>query len=91
YYDWYAGSYYEYYNKNPNDILPWEVFKYAQENGVHLFDFGGAGHPNQSYGVRDYKQKFGGNTINTGRFIRVNKPFVYMIGKLGLKIWKLLR
>lgn len=85
-YDWYAGSYQSFYKKYPNDLLPWKVFLWGKENGYSKFDFGGAGNPNQPYGVRDYKKKFGGKLKEFGRFIRINKPLLYQIGKLGLKI-----
>ena len=42
-YDWYAGSYQEFYKKYPNDMIPWEVFLWGKKNGSLLFDFGGAG------------------------------------------------
>lgn len=87
-YDWFAGSFSEYYNKNPNDIIPWEVFKWGTQNGYKLFDFGGAGKPNIQYGVRDYKLKFGGDLVNFGRFENVHKPFLMIIGIFGLKLYK---
>jgi lipid II:glycine glycyltransferase (peptidoglycan interpeptide bridge formation enzyme) len=87
-YDWYAGSHKEFYNKYPNDLLPWEVFLWGKRNGYKIFDFGGAGKPGQPYGVRDYKKKFGGVFVNFGRFEKIHKPFMMKIGKLGLKIWQ---
>lgn len=85
-YDWYAGSYKDYYSMHPNDILPWEAFKWAREKGFERFDFGGAGHPLKPYGVRDYKKKFGGKQINHGRYIRVNKRILYGTIKFAFRI-----
>ena len=45
-YDFYAGSIKKFYNKYPNDLIPWEVFIWGKENGYRVFDFGGAGKPN---------------------------------------------
>jgi lipid II:glycine glycyltransferase (peptidoglycan interpeptide bridge formation enzyme) len=90
-YDWYAGSYKEYQKKNPNDLLTWEVFLWSKRNGYKVFDFGGAGRPGTPYGVRDYKLKFGGKVVNFGRYNKVHKPVLMKIGKLGLKVWKILR
>ena len=87
-YDWYAGAYQDYYNKYPNDLVPWKVFLWGKERGYKKFDFGGAGKPGIPYGVRDYKKKFGGEIINLGRFINVHSPFLYSIGKVGLKFYK---
>lgn len=90
-YDYYAGSKEEYYNKYPNDLLPWEVIKWGSENKMRIFDFGGAGHPNKEYGVREYKKKFGGELVNYGRFEIIHKPFLYKISKAGFKIMQKFR
>jgi lipid II:glycine glycyltransferase (peptidoglycan interpeptide bridge formation enzyme) len=90
-YDWYAGSRREYYNKYPNDLLPWEAFLWGKENGYKLFDFGGAGKPGKHYGVRDYKKQFGGGFVNFGRYEKIHKPGLMKLGKLSLKLWKKLR
>ena len=66
-YDFYAGSYAEYYSKYPNDLIPWEVFLWGKCEGYTCFDFGGAGKPNVPYGVREYKKKFGGDLVEHGR------------------------
>ena len=48
----------------------------------------GAGKPNEDYGVREFKSKFGGELVEFGRFERINNHFLYLIGKTGLKILK---
>jgi serine/alanine adding enzyme len=83
----YNGAYSEYYDKLPNDLIPWEMFKWAKNNGYNRYDWLGAGEPEVPYGVRDYKLKFGGEIQNYGRFEKINKPFLYNIGKLGLKLY----
>ena len=87
-YDWYAGSLREYYNKYPNDLLPWEVFKWGKENGYTLFDFGGAGRPDKKYGVRDFKKKFGGKLLNYGRFEKIHRPMKHRMAMIGFKLWQ---
>lgn len=78
-FDYYAGAYHAYYNKYPNDIIPWEVLKWGKKNGFVKFAFGGAGKPDIPYGVRDYKLKFGGELVNYGRFTRINYPLIYKV------------
>jgi lipid II:glycine glycyltransferase (peptidoglycan interpeptide bridge formation enzyme) len=90
-YDWYAGSYRNYYNKYPNDLLPWEAFLWGKKKGYKVFDFGGAGKPGKYYGVRDYKKQFGGEPVNFGRYEKIHKPALMKLGKLGLKLWQMIR
>lgn len=90
-YDWFAASSEEHLKYRPNDVLPWEVIKWGCQNGYDTFDFGGAGKPGQSYGVRDYKLKFGGTLVNFGRFQKTHKPISYfLVGNL-FKFWKYIR
>jgi lipid II:glycine glycyltransferase (peptidoglycan interpeptide bridge formation enzyme) len=51
----------------------------------------GAGKPDEAYGVRDFKAKFGGKEVEHGRFLCVTKPLLYNIGVLGVKILKKLK
>jgi len=90
-YDWYAGSFQAFYKKNPNDLIPWEVFKWGISSGYTIFDFGGAGNPNEKYGVRDYKLKFGGELVNYGRFVKIHHPILMFVAKQGFKLWRFLR
>ena len=87
-YDFYAGSMMKFYNKYPNDLIPWEVFKWGKENNYKVFNFGGAGKPDIPYGVRDYKKKFGGEFVNYGRYEKVHKPLLMQFGEVGLKMWQ---
>lgn len=87
-YDFYAGSYVSYLSKHPNDILPWEIFKWGKANGYTIFDFGGAGKPGVPYGVRDYKNKFGGKMVEYGRYEKIHHPLLMKIATTGFKIWQ---
>lgn len=88
-YDYYAGSYSNFYSKYPNDLLPWEVFKWAKKNGFTYFDFGGAGKPNVPYGVREYKKKFGGQLVNYGRYEAIHFPLLFGLARKLFALWKL--
>lgn len=72
----------------PSVLATWAPLAYAAENGLARFDFMGAGKPDQDYGVREFKSKFGGDLLNFGRFIKINQQWHYQMGKLGLKILK---
>ena len=68
----------------PTSVAIWGEMQYAAENGYPLFDFMGAGTPDEPYGVRDFKAEFGGELVEHGRFLCVRKPLLYAIGKLGV-------
>ena len=69
----------------PTSVAIWGEIQYAAENGYLLFDFMGAGTPDQPYGVRDFKSEFGGELVEHGRFLCIRKPLLYAIGKMGVK------
>ena len=73
----------------PSEVATYAGLQYAAENGYPKFDMMGAGKPNDGgYGVRDFKLKFGGELLELGRFDYVYKPFLYQVGKWGVKIMK---
>jgi len=81
-YDWYAGSLIEEKGKKPDEYLVWHILKWGMSNGYEVFDFGGAGSPEEEYGPREFKRRFGGKLIEPGRFKKVYKPRqLWMSGK----------
>ncbi|MFW6275599.1 MAG: lipid II:glycine glycyltransferase FemX [bacterium] len=72
----------------PSVLATWAPIEYAANNGFKYFDFMGAGKPDQDYGVREFKSKFGGELVDFGRFVRINKKLQYHVGKVGLEIIK---
>lgn len=88
-YEWFVcGKDSEIRGVYPSVLATWAPMEYAANIGLKYFDFMGAGKPDQDYGVREFKSKFGGELVNFGRFVRVNQKIHYQIGKLGLKILK---
>ncbi|MCK5059499.1 MAG: peptidoglycan bridge formation glycyltransferase FemA/FemB family protein, partial [Candidatus Aminicenantes bacterium] len=75
----------------PSVLATWAAIDYALKKGLRYFDFMGAGKPDQDYGVREFKSKFGGRLVNYGRFERINNKPLYLLGKLGLKVLGALR
>ncbi len=87
--EWYiCGLDHEYKSKGiyPSVMATYAGIQYAIEEGVPIFDFLGAGSPKDNYGVRNFKLKFGGKLANDGRFIRINKPLIYELASLWLKL-----
>lgn len=88
-YEWFVcGKDGEYKSIFPSSVATYAGIKYASEHGCTKFDMMGAGSPAESYGVRDFKAKFGGKLVEHGRFCYVCKPLLYQIGKLGVWILK---
>jgi lipid II:glycine glycyltransferase (peptidoglycan interpeptide bridge formation enzyme) len=90
-YCWYMATSRSVGNNGCAEFLVWNVFSEAQKQGVVLFDWGGAGKPNEKYGVRDFKKKFGGEIIEQYRALRVYKPVLYRLAKIALKFIQLLK
>ena len=88
-YEWFAcGEDGVYDHIYPSCYATYLGIKFAAESGCQIFDMMGAGKPDEAYGVRDFKAKFGGELVEHGRFLCIRKPLLYSIGKLGVKILK---
>jgi serine/alanine adding enzyme len=81
------------YNKKifPTHMAIIGAIEYAIANKIKMIDFMGAGKPNVKYGVRDFKMQFGGSLVDHGRFIKIMKPLLFQIGKVGLRVYQLLK
>lgn len=88
-YEWFAcGLDGQYKNIYPSTLATYSGIKYAYENEISRFDMMGAGKPDEGYGVREFKAKFGGKLVEYGRFIYITNSLLYNIGKLGVTILK---
>lgn len=76
----------EYRDQNPSILATWAAIDYGINNNLHYFDFMGAGSPEEEYGVREFKSRFGGEEVEHGRFLYILNKSKYKIGKLGLKV-----
>ncbi|MCC5918096.1 MAG: GNAT family N-acetyltransferase [Cryomorphaceae bacterium] len=77
------GDYRDHY---PSVMATYAAIEYALQNNIPLFDFMGAGSPDEAYGVREFKSRFGGEEVEHGRFIKILNPAMFEIGKAGLKL-----
>jgi lipid II:glycine glycyltransferase (peptidoglycan interpeptide bridge formation enzyme) len=82
-YGWYGGVERAFSGYVPNELLQWNIFRWGAENGYKVYDFGGAGKPDEEYGVRDFKAKFGGELVCYGRNTHVHSPRLLWLSKLG--------
>lgn len=72
----------------PSTLATYAGMAYAAEHHLPLFDMMGAGKPEESYGVRDFKAKFGGELVEHGRYLCVCQKLLYQIGKWGVSLMK---
>jgi lipid II:glycine glycyltransferase (peptidoglycan interpeptide bridge formation enzyme) len=70
----------------PIDFLYWEVLGWGARNGCRVFDWLGAGKPDQWYGVRDFKLQYGGAVHEFGRYEKVYNKALMKLGTLGIKL-----
>jgi serine/alanine adding enzyme len=80
-YGWYGGMDRAYSDYIPNELLLWHIFRWGAENGYQVYDFGGAGKPDEEYGVRDFKAKFGGDLVCYGRNTYVHSPVLLQLSQ----------
>ena len=88
-YEWYiAGLDLEFQKTKiyPSVLLTWEALKYASFHGIRKFNFMGAGKPDFPYGVRNFKLTFGGELVETPRYIIAHKPILYSAGKFLMNL-----
>jgi serine/alanine adding enzyme len=87
---WYGGTDRDFGRHVPNELLMWHILNWGAENRYRLYDFGGAGTPDEEYGVRDFKAKFGGKLVCYGRNTLVHSPTQLRLSKLGFKVYRAL-
>ena len=75
-------------NVFPSTLATWAGIEFAALNGFKRFDMMGAGKPDEGYGVREFKSKFGGELVEHGRFLCICQPTLYKLGKYIISIIK---
>jgi lipid II:glycine glycyltransferase (peptidoglycan interpeptide bridge formation enzyme) len=86
--DWYAGSKRD--AAYVDEALVWYILK-ENAGTQQVFDFGGAGHPEKPYGVREFKRRFGGEEVNYGRYGKVHGESKKRIAEAGFNVYKKFR
>lgn len=74
----------------PTHLAVLAAIEYAIDKNIPIIDFMGAGKPDVSYGVRQYKSEFGGTLVEFGRFLKILNPTMFRLGKVGLNVKKLI-
>ena len=91
-YEWFVcGDTKNYNHLYPSVAATHQGIEFAADNGFRYFDFMGAGKPDVDYGVRDFKEKFGGELYEHGRFRYVSNKKLFNIGKFVVEKLKILK
>ena len=72
----------------PSVTVTWAPLEWGADNNYNYFDFMGAGKPDEYYGVREFKEKFGGKLVNYGRFMAIHKKMQFKLATAGFKVWQ---
>ena len=83
---WYTGCLREHSSLRPADLLAWSALQSCQQLDCHTFDFGGAGRPDEEYGVRDFKAKYGGQLVNFGRNVCTHAPVRLKVSRAAYQL-----
>lgn len=87
--DWYAGG-----DRDtsatyaPNETLVWHALRWGKQHGYRVFDFGGGGKPNEPYGPREFKVKFGGRQVNYGRNVSIHANWRFTLSQAGYSLYR---
>lgn len=84
-YSWYMAGSNQAKKYSANDLLVIETLRYMQSKGLTAFNWGGAGVPEKPYGVRSFKEKFGGDTTQEQRYLKLFQQNLYRLGKMVLR------
>jgi serine/alanine adding enzyme len=87
-YGWYGGSDRAYSDFYPNELLIWHILEWGTQHGYKVYDFGGAGKPDEEYGVRDFKAKFGGELVCFGRNTCIHVPRLLKLSTWGYHFYR---
>ncbi len=89
-YELYVVGAREHDNLFPSVLATWAPIEWGAKNGFDHFDFMGAGKPGVSYGVREFKAKFGGDMVSYDRFRKIHRPILNGFSQVGFRLWRLL-
>jgi lipid II:glycine glycyltransferase (peptidoglycan interpeptide bridge formation enzyme) len=80
---WYTGTSREHATLRAGDLLVWKAIEIGRASGCRVLDLGGAGRPDEPYGVRDFKAKYGGVLVDHGRDVLTSASFRMRIATMG--------
>lgn len=89
-YYFYSGTFDSARGMNGNELGIWYAIQNAKKLGCRIFDLGGLGvrktwkPTDEKPGYIDFKREFGGQLVNYGRWVRVQRPYAYALARTAL-------
>jgi lipid II:glycine glycyltransferase (peptidoglycan interpeptide bridge formation enzyme) len=87
-YAWYSGGSMEHTRFHSNEYVFWTTIEWGAENGFRLFNFGGGSTPAEMDGVRTFKERLGGMTTETGRYVCIHHRLKHKLATHGFRLWR---
>ncbi|NDP22640.1 MAG: GNAT family N-acetyltransferase [Paludibacter sp.] len=63
----------------------WSGIEYAAKNNIFRLEFMNVGKPTTDFRAHEFKRKYGGQSVELGRFLFINKPLLYFIGRFVME------
>ncbi|MFC1569131.1 lipid II:glycine glycyltransferase FemX [bacterium] len=89
-YWWYSGDNFNFRKYYPTDGIIWHVLEWGCQENYTCFDVGWAGRPDEPYGVRKFKEKYGGQQVTYGRHRYIHAPMLMHMSTMGYNIYRIL-
>ncbi len=83
---WYGGLDRAWAAYCPMEGLLWHAIQWGKSHGYSILDLGGAGQPDENYGPRKFKAKFGGELVDWGRNVLVHSAWRLRLSTLGFRV-----
>lgn len=83
-FSWYGGTR-RIKGLSPFACIVWDDIRWGCENGMSIYDFGGAGWPGEDYGPRRFKASFGGAEVRYGRYRATYSPIRLRLAELAYR------
>lgn len=84
-FSWYGGTLRR-RGISPFALIVWDDIAWAAEHGFSHYDFGGAGSPDEEYGPRKFKARFGGTEVHYGRYVLTYSRLRLRLAEVGFQI-----
>jgi lipid II:glycine glycyltransferase (peptidoglycan interpeptide bridge formation enzyme) len=69
-------------------LAAWSPIDYGLKHGYKHLDFMGGGRPDEPYGVRDFKARYGAEKVSYGRYQLILNKSLYKVAQFGMQVYQ---